>query len=316
MKLTTFKLSHVPEDKITITQLLDFFEDAHHLRDITLNQSIPTSSNTPPGRVVSLPCLETLTIDSDTVHSVLLNHLSIPVGASLLQEFSFQGDKSPLLDFLPKTLENLGNIFPITSVNLYLDEVEKHVELGGPSGRLYIHGYWKNGDEGTSFVLDCRILQSLGRFVLSGTQRLVITMYKPLKTAGIDESAPFHILSQMKDLQTLTLNQCNNLPFILALDPIQNPSKHTLCPKLKELVLYVEDLKSFKIKELTSMTKERASAGKKLSLITIVGLGKLAAREKVFKLKEYVTRVDYRVGEKPPRWDDALGDGAINWLEG
>jgi len=277
-KLTTFKLSSVSEGKISITQLLDFFEDAHHLRDITLNESIPTLSDAPPGRVVSLPCLESLVIDSDVVHSILLNHLSIPAGASLIQEFAFQGDKSPLLDFLPKTLDNLGNILTITSVNLCLDDAEKHVKLGGPSGRLYIHDHWMNQDEGASLIqLDRRILRSLSCFVLSGTQRLAVTTY-------------------------------NNLPFILALDPIQNPSKHAPCPELKELILYVKDLKSFNIKELTSMTKERASAGRKLSLITFVGLGELVPGEKVFKLKEYVTRVDYKVGEKPPRWDVAPGD--------
>jgi len=286
------------------SQLLDFFEDAQHLREITLNQSIPTSSDAPPGRVVRLPCLESLAIDSDAVHSILLNHLSIPFGASLLQEFDFQGDKSPLLDFLPKALENLGNASPITLINLCLDETEMHVQFGGPSGRLYMHGNWIDWDEGTSSVLDRRILRSLNRFILSGTRRLAITLYRSPGTVNIDKSAPYYILSRMKDLRTLTLNRCNNRPFIRALDPIQNPSKCTLCPELEELVLYVKDLNSFNIKELMSMTKERASAGKKLSLIRIVGLGELASGGRVFKLREYVTRVDYRVGEKPPRWDD------------
>jgi len=64
------------------------------------------------------------------------------------------------------------------------------------------------------------------------------------------------------------------------------------------------------------MTKERASAGKKLSSITIVGLGELVPGENVFKLKEYVKRVYYRVEEKPPRWDSALGDGDDRFVEG
>jgi len=55
LKLTTFALSQDIGGRIPITQLLDFFEEAHHLRDITLRDSIPTSSNAPPGRVVSLP---------------------------------------------------------------------------------------------------------------------------------------------------------------------------------------------------------------------------------------------------------------------
>jgi len=307
-KITTFTLSRVSEDKISITQLLDFFEDAHHLRDVVLDKSIPTSSDAPLERVVPLPCLEGLAIYSDAAHSVLLNHLSIPAGASLLQRFDFRGVESPLLDFLPKTLENLGHIFPVTSVNLCFGR-ESHVELGGPNGMLHMHGHWTDSGGRPSFVLDRRILRSLSRFILSGTRRLAITTYESPTTAQIDKSAPYHILSRMKNLRTVRLNQCNNLPFILALDPIQNPLRPALCPKLEELVLYVKDLESFNIKELMCMAERRVLMGTKLSSITIVGLGELLSGEKVFKLKEYVTRVDYRVGEKPPRWDDVPEDG-------
>ena len=169
-------------------------------------------------------------------------------------------------------------------------------------------GHWRDTQK-TPSILESRVLRSLSCFVLSGTQRLAITEYEPLTVDKIDESAPYHILLHMDDLYTLTLNQCNNLPFIFALNPVQNPSKHTLCPKLREITIYVKDLKSFNITELMSMAKERASAGTKLSSITIVGLGELVPGENVFKLKEYVRRVYYRVEEKPPGWDGALGSG-------
>jgi len=141
-KLTTFELSRVPEDKISITQLLDFFEDAHHLKDITLRHSIPTSSNAPPGRVVSLPHLKKLTICADPVHFVLLNHLSIPTGVSLTTEFMFTGVNLPLPELLPETLENLKNILPISSVNLLLGDFDKCVRFDGPNGGLYMLGQW------------------------------------------------------------------------------------------------------------------------------------------------------------------------------
>ena len=304
-ELTTLTLSRVPKDKISVTQLLDFFVNAHRLRNIKICHSIPSSSNASPGRVVSLPCLENLTIDADVAHSVLLNHLCIPVGASVILEFAFIGSESPLTEFLPSSLGNLKNVPPITSIDLCLPQDEKHVRLGGPNGRLYMFGYWGDARDTTSFIFESGVLRSLSYFVLSETQRLAITDYRP----PTDEPVPYDILLRMQGLCTLTLNQCTNLPFILALNPVENPSKCTLCPKLEELILYVQDLKSFNIEELVSMAKERASAGNKLSSVTIIGLGELVPGDEVFKLKEYVKRVYYRVEEKPPRWDGTLEDG-------
>jgi len=117
LNLTTFKLSHTPEEKTSITQLLDFLKDAHHLRDIEFTYSTPSSSDASPGRVLSLPHLEKLNIKVDRVHSILLNHLSIPAGALLALTSGFTDDEALVAEFLPKTLENFGNIFPISSVS-------------------------------------------------------------------------------------------------------------------------------------------------------------------------------------------------------
>ncbi|KAF9643868.1 hypothetical protein BDM02DRAFT_3122840 [Thelephora ganbajun] len=57
------------------------------------------------------------------------------------------------------------------------------------------------------------------------------------------------------DRTILRLNQCNNLPFTFALNPNQNSSKLAVCPKLEDLVLYVDNEDSFAIGELMSMTK-------------------------------------------------------------
>ncbi|KAF9647935.1 hypothetical protein BDM02DRAFT_3187559 [Thelephora ganbajun] len=307
-KLTTFELCHVMSNKISVTRLLDFFVNAPFLRDIKLD-SIPDSSDAPPGRVVSLPCVKSLNIFAgSTSSSISLNHLSLPPGALLDLECDFSGEESPLPKFLPKTVENLQNVSCITSIYLVLSE-EISMQIDGPSGRLSILGC--RADQpglipGLIFVyLDRRVLRSLDYFVLSRIQRLVITSYEFPGFKEIDISSPHHILNGMSGLRTLRLVHCNNLPFILALDPNQNPSKLAVCPKLEDLILYV-DKDLFNIEELTSMVKERVSRDAKLSSITIDGLGSVP--EEILGLREHVARVEYRVEEEPPQWDNVFGD--------
>jgi hypothetical protein len=62
------------------------------------------------------------------------------------------------------------------------------------------------------------------------------------------------------------------------------------------------------MEHLIGMARERASGGAKLSLITIIGLGKLAPKKDVFKLREHVAHVKYRIDDTSPAWDD-LPDG-------
>lgn len=173
------------------------------------------------------------------------------------------------------------------------------VQLDGPSGRLRIFG---NGI--LSLDLDRRIFHSLNYFSLHITRRLAITEYKPPALTEIEKSPPYRVLLRMKDLRTLTLIQCNNIPFILALNPDHNPSKLVPCPDLEELVLYIETQNAFNIPELVNMAKERASKGARLRLITVVGLGELVPGKEVFKLREHVAHVEYRFEEKPPNWDN------------
>ena len=259
--------------------------------------------------MVSLPHLVDLTILADPpVHSILLNHLVIPTQAPLTLRFKVDGDGPPLQDFLPKKLENLKNIRSVTSVNLLFDGVGRFMRLEGPIGGLYVFGHWKDL---ASFDSDRRVFKFLNHrdFALSGAQRLVITKFKHPMVARIKESASYLIFLRMKALRTLTLIQCNNLPFILALNPDQNPLKHIICPKLEEVVLYVEKRESFNISALITMAKERASRRKKLPSITIISLGELVPGREVFKLGEYVTSVVYRVMEEPPAWDSIPEDG-------
>ena len=240
--LTTFKLRCAPDGGITITRLLDFLESLPRLRNLTLRGSIPTLSNAPPGRIVVPPHLKKVIIDANSAHSTFLNHLSIPEGAQLDQHFKFSGNKSPLPDYLPKSIKNLKNLFRITTVDICLDKLRKLVRLDGPSGGLRIWGNLRDKVEITPSVdLDHSILQSLGYFSLHMTRRLMITKYELPTLTEISKSPPYHILLRMKNLHILTLSRCNNLPFIFALNPGRNLSKVILCPNLEELVLYLRD---------------------------------------------------------------------------
>jgi len=107
----------------------------------------------------------------------------------------------------------------------------------------------------------------------------------------------------MKNLQTITLSRCNNLAFILALNPSKNPSETILCPKLEEIILYIERPDQFHVDELLSMAEERASGGVKLSAITIVSTEALAPTKEVFQLRKHVSRVEYKFDDVPPEWD-------------
>ena len=113
----------------------------------------------------------------------------------------------------------------------------------------------------------------------------------------------------MKNLRTLVLTKCHNLPFILALNPGETPSNLVICPKLKDLVLYTKEWNGFHITEMLSMAEERASRDAKLSSVTIVGLGELVPGKEAFKLRKYVGRVDYRVDDAPPDWDGNPSEG-------
>jgi len=306
-KLTAFKLYRVSEDNIPITQLLDFFESAPHLRRIQLHDSIPTSSNAPADRVVSLPHLKDLSIIAQPAHSILLNHLSIPAGASLRLQLTYSGKESPISSYLPNPLDRLHNLSHITAVNLRPAPALRSVRLSGPSGELYMLGRWTRGDDKLYSGIET-FLRSLSRFDISRTRWLTVTLYW-LQPPGLPTTGwtIYRIFCSMKDLRTLTLSRCNNLEFILALNPSKNTSKNTSktmpCPRLEEIILYIERPDQFYIDELLSMAEERASRGVKLPAITIVSTEAFAPTKEVFQLRKHVSRVEYKFDDAPPNWD-------------
>ena len=307
--LTTFNLKSCNSGRDFITRLLDFFENAPLLHTIVLEDSIPKSSDLPSGRMVSLSHLHMLAITAKPAHSVLLDYLHIPVGASLILEFSFDGGESPLREYLPETTANLRNVSYITAINLRLAPAQKFVRMNGPSGELRVHARWKDKTV-TPYTMDRRILRSLDLSILLSTSRLAVTRYNHPRPAEVEKCPVFRTLSSMNNLRTLVLTKCNNLPFILALNPKETPSNLVLCPNLEELVLYIKSQDQFHIKRLNNMAKGRASRDAKLSSIMIVGVGELAPGREVFKLREHIERVHYWVDDESLDWDDLPGESS------
>ena len=289
------------------TQMLDFLERAPLLHTVFLHYPMPKSSDAPRERMVPLRHLKTFTIGQQPPHSILLRHLHIPTGASLISEFWFYGDESTLVSHLPERSPNFANLSHITAINLLFGVKQKFARLSGPSGSLRVLA--ELGDLGVSqFNLDRKTLHSLGHSLLSTIQRLSISTYAHTRPAEVKECPIFQTLSTTDDLRTLVLIDCINLPFIFALDPENCPLNLVLCDKMEELVLYIRSPDQLHVKHLISMTRNRASRGAKLSSITIVDKSGRGRRGEASRLREHVTHVYYRIGEAPPAWDDVPGD--------
>lgn len=303
--LTTFDFRHVPSNEVSLTQLLNLFDCAPLLRNIQLWDAFPNSSDAPPEHIISLVCLESLTIIAQPAHSVLLNHLIIPTGVLLHQEFDLSSLESPIPSYLPETLENLNNISHITSISLSFKS-GAFLRLKGPTGGLYMYGSWVS-EAIYPPIVGCWVLHSLTLFDILRTERLAIT-YCKTSSLGFAKHPVYETFFFMSNLQTLTLTNCFNLPFILALNPKQTPSRTVTCPELEEIFLYVEEKDWFCFSELLEMARERASRGAKLSVITIVSPQELLPAKEVFKLRAHVSYVEYRLDDTMPGWDTLPDD--------
>lgn len=108
----------------------------------------------------------------------------------------------------------------------------------------------------------------------------------------------------MKDLRIIVLTKCKNLPFIHALNPDKNPDKTILCPRLKQISLYIKHSDLFHVDELVNMAEQRALRGAKLSVIKVTNMSAAALEKGVLlPLREHVGRVKYTISYKPPKWD-------------
>jgi len=218
------------------TQLLNFFEHTPLLRKIALANMFPDPSNAPAKRVVSLPHLTSLEITDKLAHSILLNHLHIPTGALVTLRFTFDGERSPILDYLPRFLDNLQNISHITSINVRFGSGVA-IRVNGPSGGLYVFGH-QDDSRVPLPMLGHQILRSLNKLPILTTERLAISLYHT-PAQKTEASGPYQVLLPMSNLRVLTLSYCDSVSFLLALNPSQNTSNAVVCPKLEELVLYI-----------------------------------------------------------------------------
>ena len=251
--LTSFNLSHAPNRYSILAYLLDFFGSAPRLQDIELHNSVPTSSDTPPGRIVPLSSLRELRIIGCPANSILLDHLSIPSGATVTLVFSFSGRIPPIPPRIPDALDNLYNLSHITAVNLGFGPGQRAMQLNGPSGELYVRGEWKR-EGARRHAGTNRLLRFVDRFDTSRCRRLSITRYnsRPDLFTPIAMCAIYQLLLPMDDLHTLTLIKSNELPFILTLNPDKNSDKTVLCPELEEITLYFREPRGTSTSTFTS----------------------------------------------------------------
>ena len=268
------------------TQILDFFESAPLLHTISLDYPPPDSPDAPPGRIVHLRHLREFWIHSESSqssHSTLLHHLHIPIGASLTSVLWPHGEESPLLDYLPERSPNFSNISHITTINIIFYLHQALIQLSGPSGSLHICARW--GSRETPHTSDSQILRSLSPLICSTTQWLAISGYERPSLAQLTECPISQMFLSMNNLRTLVLLDCEYLPFILALDPEQSPSRPVPCPSMEELLLYnKKDKPLVNVEPFISMAKNRASRGVKLSLVKFFEVPDNTYREQVLAL--------------------------------
>ena len=178
------------------------------------------------------------------------------------------------------------------------------MQFSGPSGKLRVFGEWDYQEEqpnaGTSLIT-----QFLSKLDISRTRWLVTTLcrYWLYDHAQITKSTLYQTLHRMEDLRTLILIGYKDPPFIHTLNPDKNPSKIVLCPRLEEIVFYINRQDPLHVDELVDMAKERALRGAKLPAVTVVSVDAVAPKQDVFWLKKHVSRVEYKFDGVDPAWD-------------
>jgi len=286
ISLTSFVLAHTAPGEISVTQFLDFFENAPNLRKIGLYSATPTSDSQSK-RLVLLPCLERMHTTGGGPSSLLLDHLLIPVGAHLATEVDLPSP--PITDQPPRFLDNLWNLRNFTTIRLYGDESFPHMQFNGPNGEVRM-------SLGTSRVdRTCQVLGSLTLLDTSKTERLEIVSCNPPSSDPL-----YRALLPMKNLQILKLTRCRNPHiFVRALHPGMRSSGIIVCPNLGELVLKLNiDEEELNIQSVIGTVEARASRGTKLGTVKIVdGHPNLKVDPvDVLELRRHTWYVDYCPG--------------------
>ena len=209
--LREFCLSCTP-GRVTVTQILNLLESSPLLHTIDITDSIPSSSDSPPERIVTLGHLKTLTITTEMAHQIC-KHLGIPAGVSISVSTAFRNEAFPLLEFLRGTSPNIENLSHITTIDLYFEPDGKCAALSGPSGSFRL-SCWRENSAISSTTIDNRFFRSISQRILSTTERLTISGYVHPDPADV-EAWPIFRLScpQTTFIPSPCINAMINLSF-------------------------------------------------------------------------------------------------------
>ena len=257
VNLTSFTLGQMSSGEVSVRQLLDFFEDAPHLRNINL-YSITLTPGAKDGRVVTPGCLKKMAIVDCGPPSALLDHLFIPVGAILTMQADLTGSLAG--EIFPRSIDNLRNFSDFTTIQLSGGGPNPQMKFGGPNGRVNVI-LTNTRVEGTRLVLE-----SLAQLDTSKTEQLVIERGQSRTRECLHQA-----LLPMTNLRTLTLSKCwSPQIFIQALQPGTSSSEVVVCPKLEELIVVpLLGGGSSGIMAVIGMAAARALRGMKLGTVRI-----------------------------------------------
>ena len=276
--LTSFTLGYTLLGNFPMKHLLDFFESAPHLRKIQLSSATPTSG-AQSGRLVSLACLKRMDILGGGPPALLFDHLLIPVGAKLTTRmetslFPPTLESSIVDGHLPRSLNNLKNLSIFTKIHLWAWEFDPRIRFSGPTGQVTMIPPAPRDTTTTAW----RVLRSLERFDISMVEQLTITGCD-LKTQ--DGCAIYSVFFRAKNLRTLTLSRCKNLPTGIHF-------LREFCPKLEELTLDPRVAgEKFDIQTVIGFAATRPN----LKSVRIVS-GDESVQTSALKLWEYVSHVE------------------------
>ena len=288
VNLTSFTLGFTPPEEVSIGQLLDFFESAPRLKRVDLEFATPTTG-AQDGRLVSLERLEWMNISGDEPCSLLLDHLTIPVGAVLgIWPSSFG---SRLEGRFPQSLNNLRNLSNFTKVDLTLYHLYPEIKFTGPNGRVFVARSCHQTNSRTNYTPPT--FEYLAQIDASGAEQLEIHHGNPPS-----RDLPHRALLRMNGLRTLKLSRCKSLHFFIhALHPDTSPSSPVVCPNLEKLVLVLRASREvFDIGGLINMAAARELGGAKLRTVGISGGRDKLNPDDVLELKKHVLHVEYDPG--------------------